>query len=155
MFLKYFVVIVIFTVHLHGLDYCDKNLCQKGKHIACNPRKTFKSSCPDGIRLVSMNTDMQNIFLNHHNSVRDLVAGGKHPRGFDRATRMCSMVSGCFSYIERSCSFKICHVVRKQRDTRDTLSLNFFNSPSIHTPLLRILKLIFRYGTQPLHTLQH
>lgn len=93
MFLKYFVILVILAVNLHGLDYCDKSLCQKGKHIACNARTTFKSSCPSGIRLVSMNTAMQNIFLNHHNLVRDLVAGGKHPRGFERATRMCSMVS--------------------------------------------------------------
>jgi len=93
MFLKFFVILVIFTATLHGIDYCDKSLCKKGKHIACNAKETFKSRCPDGIRLVTMNTAMQNIFLKHHNMIRDLVAGGKHPRGFEKAARMCSMVS--------------------------------------------------------------
>lgn len=94
MSLKIFILFALMSfVSLQNIDYCDKNLCKKGKkHIACKHKLRFDSRCPKDVQLVEMTPKIQDIILHHHNIVRDLVAGGKHPRGYDRAARMCTVV---------------------------------------------------------------
>ncbi|CAG9802645.1 unnamed protein product [Chironomus riparius] len=107
MYLKFFLILSISFVSLQAIDYCDEKLCKRGPHIACHARDTFKSHCPHGIELVSMDSHMQDVFLQHHNSIRELVAAGKHHRGFRKAARMCSMVwDSTLAYFARLNAYK-------------------------------------------------
>lgn len=71
--------------------YCKPNLCQPGKkHIACKHSGKFDKSCPTDALIMKLEQKEKNIFVNHHNSVRNKLAWGKH-KGFPTASKMLTL----------------------------------------------------------------
>lgn len=92
-FLSLFLAITIFA-QVSGFQdqkYCNKNLCEPGqKHIACGHSGKFDLSCPIDALVVQLNQKQKNLFVNHHNSKRNLISWGKH-KGFPTASKMLTL----------------------------------------------------------------
>lgn len=80
------------AVSLQNVDYCNRKLCKGLRNVACNHKQKFDTKCPKDIKLVELTPELQDEFLHHHNLIRDLVASGKHHRGYQKAAKMCTMV---------------------------------------------------------------
>lgn len=69
-------------------DYC--SVCSN--HIACNNPGNWYPACPADAKMVILDTDMRNLIVHTHNTLRNKVASGNQV-GYNSATKMYKMVS--------------------------------------------------------------
>lgn len=75
-------------------DYCDPDLCSKGKrHIGCNNNGAFDSNCPKNRTLIPLSEDNIELIVDLHNKYRNKIASGSDPR-YQPAARMSTVVRG-------------------------------------------------------------
>ncbi|XP_061392228.1 antigen 5 like allergen Cul n 1-like [Musca vetustissima] len=86
--------IVLLVATLIGLsvatDYCNKDLCSYGTHVACGHNGQFDKTCPSDAALVNIDQTLQNRIVAAFNEKRNFIAGGGDPQHYP-ACRMATM----------------------------------------------------------------
>jgi hypothetical protein len=85
------VFIALFGCAVAASDYCAKDLCESGKHIACENAGDFASTCPADKQILSIGKKQIQLILKEHNKLRNKIASGNQT-GFHAATKMSTMV---------------------------------------------------------------
>jgi len=75
-----------------AVDYCSKDICPNGDHVACGNNGTFGANCPSPYRsVVPLTSEVISLLLYKHNTARMNVANGNVP-GFSIAKKMIEVV---------------------------------------------------------------
>ncbi|KAM7347152.1 venom allergen-1-like [Cochliomyia hominivorax] len=83
-------LLVVLPAVLAQTNYCNANLCRKGKkHIGCKNKGKFASICKNP-KLIKMTPKLRSQILDKHNSLRNRIAKGFGK--FPSASRMATMV---------------------------------------------------------------
>lgn len=91
--LKFLLTIVLLEFVSSKSNYCDPNLCSKGrKHIACNNYGKFSAKCPGNREMVLLTANDTKTIVAQHNKFRNRIASGGEI-GFKPANRMSTMVN--------------------------------------------------------------
>ncbi|XP_070495161.1 venom allergen-1-like [Chironomus tepperi] len=72
---------------LQVTDYCDSGLCKSPKHITCEMSAIQEKAASGCARILPLDDEAKQAFVDAHNKKRNLIAGGEQPR-FQSATKM-------------------------------------------------------------------
>ncbi|XP_055846801.1 antigen 5 like allergen Cul n 1-like [Episyrphus balteatus] len=85
-----FVGLVAISQVTAATDYCDKALCGKAEHIACNNTGEFATTCSSDKKLIKISPDFRRAMVKQHNKLRNQLASGDM-KPFEPSPRMASM----------------------------------------------------------------
>lgn len=77
---------------LQVTDYCSTDLCKTPKHITCEMKEIQAKAAEGCARILDLNDEAIQAFVDAHNKKRNLIANGEQP-GFNSASRMATVVS--------------------------------------------------------------
>lgn len=100
--MKNFLQILLYVSQIFAQHerYCNPEWCKDNEgrilpHIGC-PKNT-QSMCPNDVRSIEMTDELQQLIVNRHNELRNLLAGGNLME-FGSAIRMPTIVRDYVSY---------------------------------------------------------
>ncbi|XP_055633839.1 uncharacterized protein LOC129774168 [Toxorhynchites rutilus septentrionalis] len=90
-------------------DYCNKALCKKDKHVACNGLTSLSPSCGAKAEMVVLDDKLKTLIVDKHNQLRSKIASGKQAP-YPQAARMATMqwnaeLADIAVHNARSCNF--------------------------------------------------